>query len=186
MQRRNDAIILSATDLMRFAGCAHAVALDLRQLKGERLKAVGDSASAKLIQDKGHAHEAAFLQSLKDAGKAVASIDKDRLAFEESIAATRRALAEGADYIYQATLAGGRWSGYADFLERVGRPSRLGGFSYEIIDTKLKRSPDPKYVLQLALYSDLLAGEQGVAPEHIHIVLGDRRRVTLRLADYRS
>jgi predicted RecB family nuclease len=186
MQRRNDAIILSATDLMRFAGCAHAVALDLRQLKGERLKAVGDSAGAKLIQDKGHAHEAAFLQSLKDAGNAVASIDKDGLSFEESIAATRRALAGGADYIYQATLAGGRWSGYADFLERVGRPSRLGRFSYEIIDTKLKRSPDPKYVLQLALYSDLLAEEQGTAPEHIHIVLGDRRRVTLRLADYRS
>jgi uncharacterized protein len=186
MQRRNDAIILSATDLMRFAGCAHAVTLDLRHLKGERLKAVGDSAGAKLIQDKGHVHEAAFLQSLKDAGNAVASIDKDSLSFEESLATTRRALAEGADYIYQATLARGRWSGYADFLERVGRPSRLGRFSYEIIDTKLKRSPDPKYVLQLALYSDLLAEEQGTAPEHIHIVLGDRRRVTLRLADYRS
>ena len=186
MQRRNDAIILSATDLMRFAGCAHAVALDLRQLKGERLKPVEDSSGAKLIQAKGHAHEAEFLQSLKDTGKAVASIDKDRLSFDDALIETRRALAGGPDYIYQATLAGGRWSGYADFLERVGRPSRLGAFSYEIIDTKLKRSPDPRYVLQLALYSDLLAEEQGSAPEHIHIVLGDRRRVTLRLADYRS
>jgi predicted RecB family nuclease len=187
MQRRNnDAIILSATDLMRFAGCAHAVALDLRQLKGERLKTVEDSAGARLIQAKGHAHEAAFLQSLRDAGNSVAGIDKDRLTFEEALAHTRRALAEGHGYIYQAALAGGRWSGYADFLERVGRPSRLGAFSYEIIDTKLKRSPDPRYVLQLALYSDLLAEAQGAAPEHIHIVLGDRRRVTLRLADYRS
>src|SRR5262249_52192285 len=136
MQRRNDAIILSATDLMRFAGCAHAVALDLRQLKGERLKAVQDSASSRLIQAKGHAHEAAFLQSLRETGKSVASIDKDRLGFDDVIAATRRALAEGPDYIYQAALADGRWSGYADFLERVGRPSRLGAFSYEIIDTK--------------------------------------------------
>jgi uncharacterized protein len=186
MQRRNDAIVLSATDLMRFAGCAHAVALDLRQLTGGRLKPVEDSAGARLIQAKGHAHEADFLRSLKDTGQSVASIDKDSLSFDECIAATRRALADGADYIYQAALAGGRWSGYADFLERVDRPSRLGAFSYEIIDTKLKRSPDPKYVLQLALYSDLLAEEQGGAPEHIHIVLGDRRRVTLRLADYRS
>jgi predicted RecB family nuclease len=38
----------------------------------------------------------------------------------------------------------------------------------------------------LALYSDLLADVQGVAPEHIHVVLGDNRRVSLRLADYRS
>jgi uncharacterized protein len=186
MQRRNGAIILSATDLMRFAGCAHAVALDLRQLKGEPLRPVEDSAGAKLIQAKGHAHEAGFLESLKSAGRSIGSIDKDRLSFDEAILATRRALAEGHDYIYQAALAGGRWSGYADFLERVGRPSRLGAFSYEIIDTKLKRSPDPKYVLQLALYSDLLAEAQGVAPESIHIVLGDRRRVTLRLADYRA
>src|SRR5262245_24215380 len=155
MRRQGDAIILSATDLMRFQGCAHAVALDLRQLKGEPLIPAEDSAGARLIQAKGHAHEAAFLQSLKDAGKSVHTIDKDNLSFEDALAETRRALAEGADYIYQAALSGGRWSGYADFLERVGRPSGLGAFSYEIIDTKLKRSPDPKHVLQLALYSDL-------------------------------
>jgi uncharacterized protein len=186
MRRHGDGIILSATDLMRFQGCAHALALDLRDLKGEPLTRAEDSATAKLIQDKGHAHEAAFLRSLQEAGKSVRSIDKDRLSFEECLLETRRALAEGPDYIYQAALAGGRWSGYADFLERVGRPSQLGGFSYEIIDTKLKRSPDPKHVIQLALYSDLLAKEQGVVPEHIHVVLGDRRRVSLRLADYRS
>jgi uncharacterized protein len=191
MQRRDGAIILSATDLMRFAGCAHAVALDLRQLGGERLQAVEDSAGARLIQAKGYAHEAAFLQSLKDAGKAIASIERERgltheEAFDKAVADTQRALAEGPEYIYQAALVGGRWSGFADFLERVERPSQLGPHSYEIIDTKLKRSPDPKYVLQLALYSDLLAEAQGAGPERIHIVLGDRRRVTLRLADYLS
>ena len=40
-----------------------------------------------------------------------------------------------------------------------------------MIDTKLKRSPDPKHVLQLALYSDLLAELQGIEPEHIHSCL---------------
>ena len=186
MRRRDDAIILSATDLTRFQGCAHAIALDLRELRGEPLTRAEDSATAKLIQDKGHAHEAAFFQSLEDAGNSVQSIEKDNVTFEEAHLATQRALAEGPDYIYQAALAGGRWSGYADFLERVSRPSRLGAYSYEIIDTKLKRSPDPKHVIQLALYSDLLAEEQGVASEYIHVVLGDRRRVSLRLADYRS
>jgi predicted RecB family nuclease len=186
MRRQGETIILSATDLMRFQGCAHAVALDLRQLRGEPLAPVEDSAGARLIQAKGHAHEAAFLQSLEDAGESVYSIDKDNLSFQEALVETSRALAEGPDYIYQAALSAGRWSGYADFLERVDRPSRLGAISYEIIDTKLKRSPDPKHVLQLALYSDLLAEAQGVVPEHIHVVLGDRRRVSLRLADYRS
>jgi uncharacterized protein len=51
MRRQGDAIILSATDLMRFQGCAHAVALDLLELRGERIARAEDSATAKLIQD---------------------------------------------------------------------------------------------------------------------------------------
>lgn len=35
------------------------------------------------------------------------------------------------------------------------RPSDLGAFSYEVADTKLKRSVHPKHVLQLVLYSEL-------------------------------
>lgn len=30
-----------------------------------------------------------------------------------------------------------RWRGYAEFLERVETPSVLGGWSYEVADTKL-------------------------------------------------
>jgi predicted RecB family nuclease len=186
MQWRNDAIILSASDLTRFQGCVHASALDLRHLNGELLTPAEDSATAKLIQAKGHKHEAAFLESLKSAGKSVITIEKDKHSSNDGLIATRRAMAAGPDYIYQAVLSSDRWTGYADFLERVNRPSKLGSFSYEIIDTKLKRSPDPKHVLQLALYSDLLAEVQGILPEHIHVVLGDNRRVSLRLADYRS
>jgi hypothetical protein len=52
-----------------------------------------------------------------------------------------------------------------------------------VTDTKLKRRPHPKHVLQLALYSDLLAEVQGVAPEHAHVELGDGSRATIRLAD---
>ena len=89
-----------------------------------------------------------------------------------------RALAAGPDCIYQAALPSGRWGGLCGFPGARAAPSKLGDFSYEIIDTKLKRSPDPKHVLQLALYSDLLADVQGIAPEHIHIVLGDNRRVS--------
>ena len=104
--------------------------------------------------------------------------------FEDSLAVTLAAMSAGVAHIYQAALADGVWAGYADFLIRVERPSVLGAYSYEVVDTKLKRSPAPAHVLQLAVYSDLLARVQGVLPESIHIVLGDGRRKSLRLADY--
>ena len=184
MRRRGDKIVLSASDLMRFQGCEHATALDLRLLKGEALVPAADTAAAQLIQAKGDAHEQSFLDTLKASSTSVNTIDKDMLDFEEAVAATQAALRKGPEWIYQAAFAGGSWGGYADFLQRVPRASKLGDFSYEVIDTKLKRSPDPKHVLQLALYSDLLAEVQGHEPVHIHVVLGDQRRVTLRLADY--
>ncbi len=56
------------------------------------------------------------------------------------------------------TLSFGRAALYADFLERVARPSKLGDFSYEVVDTKLKRSPDPKHLLQLGLTPSMPSG----------------------------
>jgi predicted RecB family nuclease len=167
MRRGNTGgIILSPSDLMKFQGCAHATALDLRRLKGETLVAAPDTASAKLLQAKSDAHERAFLETLAASGKTVASIDKDKLTPEAAHAATVADLEQGPHFIYQATLVGGMWAGFADFLERVDRPSKLGLFSYEVIDTKLKRTPTPQHVLQLALYSDLLAEIQGPAGVH--------------------
>jgi predicted RecB family nuclease len=75
---------------------------------------------------------------------------------------------------FQATFLYGNLYGRADFLRRVEQPSRLGAFSYEVLDTKLARSPKAKFVAQLAFYSDLLADAQGVAPQMMHLILGDR------------
>ena len=76
------------------------------------------------------------------------------------------AMRAGVAVIYQATLRDGVLAGYADFLRRVdGEASTLGPWRYEVADTKLKRRPHPKHVLQLVLYSDLLTEIQGVAPE---------------------
>lgn len=86
--------------------------------------------------------------------------------------------------VFQGALLSGNWGGWSDFLEKVDRPSKLGNFSYEVADTKLKRRPHPKHVLQLVLYSDLLAEIQGVAPGFAHVELGNGTRATLRLADY--
>lgn len=175
-------ILFSATDLMRFMGCAHATALDLMRLRGEGPEPGEDTEDAALLQKQGDAHEAAHLEKLKSAGKAVLEIPRGDLVADAQ--ATRAALAQGAEVVFQGAFLSGNWGGWSDFLERVEHPSVLGPFSYEVADTKLKRRPHPKHVLQLVLYSDLLAKVQGAAPEFAHVELGTGERATLRLADY--
>jgi uncharacterized protein len=168
---------------MRFAGCAHATTLDLAWMMGRGAAPAGDSEDAELLQRHGDAHEARHLARLRAAGRSVVEIAREGVPLAQGVAATRTALARGAEVVFQGALAGGAWGGWSDFLERVDRPSALGRWSYEVADTKLKRKPHPKHVLQLALYSDLLAEVQGVVPEQAHVELGDGKRATIRLAD---
>jgi uncharacterized protein len=98
--------------------------------------------------------------------------------------ATREAMRDGVDVIYQGALFHPPWYGYSDFLVRVDKRSRLGAHSYEVADTKLARSPKPKHVFQLCLYSLLVALEQELEPDHAHIILGDNTSVRLKLSDY--
>src|SRR5690625_173747 len=175
-------ILFSASDLMRLMGCAHATTLDLMRLRGEGPEPGEGSEDAALQQKHGDAHEAAHLERLKVSGRSVIEIPRGNLACDAE--ATRVALSEGAEVVFQGAFLSGSWGGWSDFLERVERPSALGPFSYEIADTKLKRRPHPKHVLQLVLYSDLLTEIQGVAPEFAHVELGSGERATLRLADY--
>ena len=74
---------------MRFQDCAHATTLDLRLLKGEALVPAEDTASARMIQAKGDAHERAYLDTLKASGISLHAIDKDKLTFEVAVEATR-------------------------------------------------------------------------------------------------
>ena len=182
MHRTGGKVLFSATDLMRFMGCAHATTLDLARLNGTGPKPREDSADAALLQAQGDAHEKAHLSRLIAQGRSVVEIARGDLA--SNVAETRLALVQGPAVVFQGAFLGGDWGGWSDFLERVPQPSKLGDFSYEVTDTKLKRRPHPKHVLQLVLYSDLLAGVQGVMPVHAHVELGNGTRATLRLADY--
>lgn len=182
MKWEGDVIRLSASDLMRFMACAHASALDLDHLHGCGPEPVEDSEDAALLQRHGDAHEAAHLEKLRCHG-GVIEINRE-IPFAEAVIATQDALRSGARIVFQGALEGGAWGGWSDFLERVEVPSEFGPFSYEVADTKLKRKPDPKHLLQLVLYSDLLAPLQDRAPDHAHVLLGDGSRATFRLAEY--
>lgn len=184
MRRTTNGIRLSASDLVRYTACSHATRLDLASLhgKGPEPAAAGDDAL--LLQMHGEEHEARYLADLEAAGKSIIQIEKDTMSMDAAVRVTREALHQGPDVIYQAALQDGLWGGYADFLERVEKPSVLGGYSYEVVDAKLKRSPSPEHVLQLVLYSDLLGKVQGLAPERAHLQLGTGDRVSVALSEY--
>jgi predicted RecB family nuclease len=183
MRPRDDGSYLySPTDLVNFLGCSHSTVLDLLTFT-QPLQRDEVSEAARLLQKKGAEHEAAYLQSLKDKGKRIAEIPTDGTVSERA-AKTTEALKRGVDVIYQAALLGDRWGGYADFLVKTDFPSALGAFSYEAVDTKLSRHAEPKHLIQLGVYSGLLAAKQGAMPTNAHLVLGDGGQASFSLGDY--
>ena len=143
MKLEGGKILLSASDLMRFMGCQHATAMDLRYARGEPLVPEEDSEDAQLLQKYGDQHEATYLAKLRNDGQRVLAISRD-IALPVAAVLTREKLFEGADVIFQGAFLDAAWGGWSDFLVKVERPSLLGPFSYEVIDTKLKRKPDPQ------------------------------------------
>src|SRR5262249_39974408 len=127
------------------------------------------SPDAAILRQRGADHEAAFLSHLEAQGLRLARPGEDpddRKALDRTLAAVRG----GGGVIVQATLVEGLWSGRADVLRRVERPSRLGSWSYEVWDTKLARETKAGSVLQICLYSDLVGSIQGARPERMYIV----------------
>ena len=163
--------LYSASDIVAFLGCRHRSTLDLRRLEGWDVQPVAADAAMQLVQDHGNRHELAHLAALRADGRRVVEIGKD-LSLDDKLAATRQAMAEGADVIFQATLLKPPFVGHADFLLRVEGPSRLGAHHYEVADTKLAKSNRAKFLVQLCLYGDLLEQEQGRLPQTLQVVLG--------------
>ena len=134
---------------------------------------------------RGTEHEAAFLHALLAQGREVVTIElgEDR-DFEEAAARTAAAMRAGAEYVYQAVLVLDGWRGIADFLERVERPSALGPWSYEVLDTKLARHARPSHALQLCFYSEAVAADPGPgSPIAAPSCSGRASAHVLRLAD---
>src|SRR5262245_18395411 len=69
---------------------------------------------------------------------------------------------------------------------RVGTPSLLGDWSYEVVETKLAQEARVGTILQLCVYSELLGVLQGRAPEHMHVVTPGQlfQPETFRIEDF--
>jgi predicted RecB family nuclease len=192
MERVGDRIVYSAGDLVDFVACRHLSALEARVAAGREVRPPA-SAEDQLVWAAGRAHERAYLETLRAAGKTVVdlvsppSLEGRRAA----AAATLEAMRAGAERIHNATFfepdtpAGG-WLGIADFLLRVEGRSDLGDWHYEVADTKLARHAKAATLVQLCVYDELLTRAQGVAPQKMHAILGDGSIATFPCQDFRS
>jgi uncharacterized protein len=163
--------MFSATDIASFLACPHTATLDRAESKDELVKPFFKDAAVDLLRKLGLEHEQRYLRELSEKdGLAVAQIDVSG-SWEDAVAETVQALREGVDAVYQATFLDGRWGGRSDFLVRVNKPSALGSWSYEVVETKLARSTKATALVQLCFYSDLLSRIQGVEPQWMHVVL---------------
>jgi predicted RecB family nuclease len=195
VQRIDGRNVYAATDLVAFLACEHLTQLERAALADLVTRPIRDDPELDVIRRRGFQHEKRFLADLEGAGRRTVSIDLDgsiedrgdqlRAAAE----ATRTAMADGADVIYQATFFDGTWRGHADFLLRVEapeRPSVWGAWHYEVADTKLARHVKASAVLQICSYVDQLERVQGIRPEWMHVALGGSARTVerLRVDDY--
>ena len=183
MQRYGEEVLHSASDVVNFLECEHICYLDRIDLVTPLQRATDDD-QTRLVQEKGYAHEAAYAARLADESDSFIDIAKGRGSLDARVAATREAMQRGIAVIFQAAFRDGSFVGHADFLRRVERPSALGTFSYEVVDTKLARSVKAKFLVQLAFYSALVGKVQGTEPRLMHVVLGHKQERSFRYADY--
>ena len=186
MRRFGERYLYSATDLCNFAACNYLSHLDILD-QVQPLERAEEDGQAKLVIKKGQEHEERYLATLRKTPDSVISVPPLLSATpQEALDATIKILKEGAPYVYQAFLYKEPCNGYTDFLKRVDRPSSLGNFSYEVIDTKLSKTEKASYIIQLCFYSELLEAIQGHLPASAHIVTGDMRLTSFKVSDYYS
>ena len=185
MRLVDELLRLSASDLANHLGCIHLTQLNGAEARGLEHRPRWDDPLGALLQARGLEHEHAYLAHLRAARDLTVVEIADEAGGSERTAAAMR---DGADVIYQAPLGDARWYGRADFLRKVERPSALGGWSYEVTDAKLATETRAGTVLQLCVYSELLAALQGVRPELAHVVAPHHGFAPEphRLADYEA
>jgi uncharacterized protein len=176
--------MFSATDIVNFLACRHLGVLERDAAAGKREKPFSRDPSQELLRELGIRHEQTYLHQL-GGDKSLAMVQiPETLSWSEAVAETTKALHSGADVVYQGTLEDGTWGGRSDFLVKVEKPSALGSWSYEVVETKLARSAKANAVLQLCFYSDILAKIQDAMPQRMHVVLGDSKVESFAVARY--
>ena len=180
MYKLNGTYIYSPSDLITFMESDYVSWMDRFYLEcPEAVHPDQDEETDRIIQAKGEEHEHTFLAELVADGHDVVDLRGDR-----NMAATIRAMKDGRQIIYQGMLESGSFAGVADFLVRADGRSTLGGYHYEVWDTKLARKPKPYFIVQLCCYAEMLAAIQERLSVEVQLVLGTKERRRFRTEDY--
>ncbi|PSK98842.1 uncharacterized protein CLV63_10466 [Murinocardiopsis flavida] len=190
--------VISPTDLVDTMECDHRSALKTALAAGvEGAPAPADIDP--LVARQGDAHERAELERLQGLfGAGVVCVDNPEptdSALRAAADATAAAMDAGAPVVYQGSfyepLAPGiAFHGRADFListradPATGRIDSGAPAGYEPWDTKLARHPGPSAILQLSAYADALGRVVSAPPERMHLLTGDHRVHTHRVAEF--
>jgi predicted RecB family nuclease len=176
---------LSASDLVGHLNCRYLTKLDLAVTKGKLEKPSVWDPVLELLVERGALHEQSYLDHLELNGLPILRIDGIGVD-THTVAQTLDAMRAGAPIIAQGALQAGRWGGRADILRRIEKPSDLGAWSYEVVDTKLACETKGNTVLQICLYSDLLTHAQKLTPESAYVVTpgSDFKPQEFRYFDY--
>jgi uncharacterized protein len=164
MQWNASSFQLSASDLSNHLGCDHLTQLNRLVALGELDKPNWNDPSLAVLAKRGEEHEAAYVEYLKKKGLSSIYLKN------QPIEATLDAMTKGIDVLMQAKLERGAWMGYADILLKIPGKSKFGNWSYEVQDTKLAQDTRASTILQLCLYTDLLAELQGLTPKKMWVV----------------
>src|SRR5467141_2047911 len=164
-------IRLAGSDLSNHLACRHLTTLDSQVARGDRTATNWAAPDLKMIHEPELRHERACIAHLAAQGLAVENLGHiDHREEQRLMAETLALMDRGADVITQGALSDGEWFGRPDVLRRVEKPSKRWTWSYEVADTKLARETKATTILQLSLYSELLAKIQGTMPEFLWVV----------------
>ena len=181
-----DEPLLSPSDLNDLLECRHLMALKLAAFEEAARPRPTHGAHTEILVRYGERHEQAILE--RSWGRAAPSSGSRPAPGEAALAPLShrqpRRMRRGVDVIHQAALVGGGIGGYADFLERVERPSSLGAWSYEVSDAKLARITKTYFLVQLSAYAGVIDRLQGHPPEQLAVLLGNGERDEYRTADF--
>jgi predicted RecB family nuclease len=179
---KNKHIFFSPSDLIIYLESPFASYMERSLLEDKSYSDLLDPKDESLenLQQKGYEHENEFLSSLISNGKNILEIKNNDLMLVQ----TKEAMVKGYDVIAQAYLELENFGGFADFLIKVPGKSNFGDYQYEVWDTKLSKNMKPYFAIQLCCYAEMLENLQGMKPNNLAIVLGDKKIIHLRTQDY--
>jgi predicted RecB family nuclease len=178
-------VYLSASDLVGHLNCRYLTNLDLAVANGTLEKPLIWDPVLEIMAERGARHEQSYIDHLEANGFSVTAIDGVGVD-STAVTQTLEAMKAGAPTIVQGALQASHWGGRPDILRRVEKPSQFGSWSYEVVDTKLARETKGSTILQLCLYSELVADAQKRVPEYAYVVTPGSafQPEQFRIADY--